>query len=85
MSSGTLSVTGFSETTSSFYLTTWRHTSLGRPKKKLKKSAQKLCNMYIKLANLVLTVYNSVVFGVERQKLLHVGKQRAKTRYIIHV
>jgi hypothetical protein len=41
--------------------------------------------MYIKPANLVLTVYNSVVFDVERQKLLHVGKQRAKTRYIIHV
>jgi hypothetical protein len=57
-------------------------TSLGLPKKN---RAEKLCNVYIKLANLALTVYNSVVFGVERQKLLHVGKQRAKTRYIIHV
>jgi len=27
-------------------------------------------SVYIKLANLVLTVYSSVVFGVERQKLL---------------
>jgi len=81
MSSGTLSVTGFSETSLSYYLTTWRHI-LRSPEKK---SDEKLCNVDIKLANLVLTVYNSVVFGVVRQKLLHVGKQRAKTQYIIHV
>ena len=86
MSSGTLSVTGFSETSLSFYLTTWRHILRSpSPPPPKKKSAEKLCNVHITLANLVLTVYSSLVFDAESQKLLHVSKQRAKTRYIIHV